>query len=341
MKKRIWITGIVFLVLSCCLLLWHRKREPQTETRPQDAAAEGRTVGSEKKTVPTNQMEDFVRNSLTNQLFQKTPSLGHSNAAYEKIIANWQAPIEFYGKVVDENSNAVAGARVSFYWFEEPTENGNRSATTQSDAAGLFLLQGARGPTLAVSVSKDGYYSSQEREHPVFRYGSFAGDDFSPDPRNPVVFHLKKKSASEPLVKWKHNYRIPLDGTAFEINLSTGEPAKAGMGDITIQCPTENPKEAGQKYNWHCRVAMLNGGVVRTDEEFPFLAPETGYTPAIEIDMPADAKEWADEARFKFYYHLADGRYGRISFSMIAHGQHFCIIDAIQNPSGSRNLEPP
>jgi len=313
--------------------------ESQATKGPQSTANEPGTPDLEKKNLAAGHTADPVQISPTNELFPKIPSLEQSNAAYQKIIANWQAPIEFYGKVIDENSNAVVGANVSFYWFEQPTENGNKSFTTQSDAEGLFLLKGARGPTLAVSVSKEGYYSSKEREHPVFRYGSFAGDDFSPDPRNPVVFHLKKKGTSESLVKWKRNYRISRDGTPFQINLSTGEPAKAGMGDFTIQCPTENPKEGEQRYNWHCRLAILNGGMVRTDEEFPFSAPETGYTPTIDIDMPADAKEWSDEARFKFYYHLADGRYGRISFSMIAHGQNFCLIDCVQNPSGSRNLE--
>jgi hypothetical protein len=37
---------------------------------------------------------------------------------------------------------------------------------------------------------------------------------------------------------------------------------------------------------------------------------------------------------------VADGRYGRMTFSMIAGGQHFCMIDSVLNPSGSRNLEP-
>ncbi len=36
---------------------------------------------------------------------------------------------------------------------------------------------------------------------------------------------------------------------------------------------------------------------------------------------------------------MADGRYGRMTFSMIAGGQHFCMIDSFLNPSGARNWE--
>ena len=30
----------------------------------------------------------------------------------------WQTPMEFYGKVIDENGNAIAGASVRFEWDE-------------------------------------------------------------------------------------------------------------------------------------------------------------------------------------------------------------------------------
>jgi hypothetical protein len=56
--------------------------------------------------------------------------------------------------------------------------------------------------------------------------------------------------------------------------------------------------------------------------------------------MPANKPDWKDDVDLKFYYRLADGRYGRMTFSMIAGGQHFFMIDSLPNPSGSRNLEP-
>jgi hypothetical protein len=80
--------------------------------------------------------------------------------------------------------------------------------------------------------------------------------------------------------------------------------------------------------------------MVPTDEEFPFVAPEDGYTLTNEIAMPTGRTNWTSQVDLKLYFRLADGRYGRMKFSMIAGGQHFCMIDSVLNPSGSRNLEP-
>jgi hypothetical protein len=259
-----------------------------------------------------------------------------------EVLSTWQAPIEFYGKVVDDNTNAVAGATVTFHWVETPTENGNRTSTVLSDAAGLFSLTGARGPSLSVSVSKDGYYTSRSPGLPDFRYGFFANSDYSPDEGNPVVFRLHKKGTPEPLVATKRNYRIPRDGTPVAIDVVTGASTPGENGNLVVRCWTNDEgKRSGQKYDWHCVITIPGGGAISTDEEFPFLAPETGYKSTVEINMPAYLPDWKDDVDLKFYHRLADGRYGRMTFSMVAHGQHFCMIDAVLNPTGSRNLEPP
>jgi hypothetical protein len=254
-----------------------------------------------------------------------------------QFLATWQAPIEFYGKVVDENSNAVAGATVSFHWVEVLDETGNRTSTTESDAEGLFSLHGARGPSLSVSVSKEGYYPRRGGA----QYGVLANSDFSPDPQNPVIFLLRKKGKPESLIALSRSYRIPRDGTPVSIDLVTGATATGESGNFVVRCWTDDQgKRSGQKYDWHCLITVPGGGMVPTDEEFPFLAPENGYVLTNEIAMPADRTNWTSQVDLKFYFRLADGRYGRMKFSMIAGGQHFCMIDSILNPSGSQNLEP-
>ncbi len=258
----------------------------------------------------------------------------------KKSLGVWQNPIEFYGKVVDENSAPVSGAHVNFHWVETPTPEGNRDTNTESDSAGLFSLHDARGPDLAVSVSKEGYYSSR-RDPPGFKYGVYSDGDFSPDAQNPVVFHLRKMGKGEALVSLKQNHGVPRDGTPWAIDLATGKTTAGEGGDLIVQCWTQDAgKLPGAKYDWRCVLTIPGGGIAPTGEEFPFLAPETGYQPTMEIDMPADQTNWNSQVDLKFYYRLADGRYGRMTFSMIAGGQHFCMIDSVLNPSGSRNLEP-
>src|ERR1700722_4207566 len=83
-----------------------------------------------------------------------------SNALQQRILSDWQRPIDFYGKVVDENTNAIEGANIAFGWSELPNEEGTRKASTTSDGQGLFSLRDQRGPALDVWVSKPGYVSS-------------------------------------------------------------------------------------------------------------------------------------------------------------------------------------
>lgn len=344
MRKRIWIVCAVALTVLLLFLLFRAREQQQTALPEQEQrqASEQPSRPEGPKSPQTQQAQNPVTPPAIVPGVTTAPaaSVENSNALPAELLNTWQAPIEFYGKVVDENTNPVAGAAVNFHWVETPTEDGNRTSATQSDAAGLFSLTGARGPSLSVSVSKEGYYTSRSGL-PDFKYGFFAHQEFSPDAANPVIFKLRKKGTPEPLVAMKRNYRMPRDGTPVAIDVATGEKATGESGNLVVRCWTNDQgKRSGEKYDWRCVVAIPGGGAVATDEEFPFLAPETGYQPTAEINMPADQDGWKDDVDLKFFYRLADGRYGRMTFSMIAGGQHFCMIDSVLNPTGSRNLEP-
>ena len=340
MRKRIWIPLVI--VLAVCLLLLFKTKQHQRSALPEQGEA------------PTNQASQpeqpkAVENRRTSNTSQPPPlppsatplaqALATTNPMAAMRLAMWQAPIEFYGKVVDENSNVVVGAQVSFHWVEIPAPEGNRTSTTESDGGGLFSLHGKHGPSLKVSVSKEGYYAPHRGEW-GFTYALGPGV-ISPDPQNPVIFNLRKKGMGENLIGVKQNYRVARDGTPLGIDLITGKASIGGNGDFVVQCWTQDEgKPSGSKYDWRCVVTVPGGGVVTNNDEFAFLAPENGYVLTNEIAMPADRTNWTSDVDLKFYYRLADGRYGRMTFSMIAGGQHFCMIDSILNPSGSRNLEP-
>lgn len=338
MRKQIWIPLVV--VLAACLLMLFRTKQPQRSATPQPGEA---LTNQPSNPEPTKAAENRPA-SKTARTTAVPPvvvvpavHVEASNGEAATILAAWQTPIEFYGKVIDEKSNAVGGAQISFDWVETPTESGNRRTNTESDAEGLFSLHSQRGPNLGVAVSKEGYYPTSGGA----RYGPFGNPDFTPDARNPVVFQLRKKGEGASLVVMKRNYGIPRDGTPVSIDLATGATSTGENGNVVVRCWTNDQgKQSGEKYEWRCVVTVPGGGVVLTDEEFAFLAPESGYKPTAEINMPADVQGWKDDVDLKFYYRLADGRYGRMTFSMIAGGQHFCMIDSLLNPSGSRNLEP-
>ncbi len=343
MRARVFIFCGIVLAVCLWILLRHAPEQKETESVEVQTPATNQPVVSQSAppkvaTVhpppPQKPPPDLTSNAV------QRGSAESVNEMNQRALAQWQAPISFYGKVVDESNNPVGGANIHFRWSEKPAQDGMRTADTESDAEGLFSLQGERGRSLTVWFSKDGYYASHSGQK-TFLY-ALGQDIISPAPYNPVIFQLRKKGQGvAALIRLKKNYRVARDGTPLAIDLTTGASANSENGNLVVRCWTQDAgKRSGEKYDWRCVVSMPGGGAVTNDDEFAFAAPSEGYAPTLEIAMPADRPDWTSDVDLKFYYRLADGRYGRMTFSMIAGGQHFCMIDSVLNPTGSRDLEP-
>jgi hypothetical protein len=44
---------------------------------------------------------------------------------------------------------------------------------------------------------------------------------------------------------------------------------------------------------WHATIEAIDAGLIQSDDKFIYEAPEEGYQPKIQIDMPADANKGA------------------------------------------------
>jgi hypothetical protein len=261
--------------------------------------------------------------------------------AMERAKDEWRAPINFWGKVVDESGMPVTDAQVSFGWTDlSPTEGYSRVQDV-SDSNGSFALLSRTGKRLSVSVSKEGYYTANPQTQ-YFEYGD-KYERFTPDSRNPVVFRLRKKGKAEPLIA--HEYpgfakidKLHRDGTPLELDLINGTKVATGTGDVVFEFWSVPIEKTTKVFDWNCRISVPNGGIMFTEEEFNFLAPESGYAPQVEIDMPVSELNWRPQFTQKYYVRLKDGRYGRIEFYLLARNGVFRVKSAI-NPSGSRNLE--
>jgi hypothetical protein len=263
------------------------------------------------------------------------------NERIKQFMALWQTPIEFFGQVMDENTNPIAGANVQFRWEDKPMEEVEKTATTASDSQGLFSLQGEHGVSLVVSVGKEGYYGSHDSQQ-TFHYAVLG--HFSPSMLNPVIFHLRKKGKGESLIvtdfpSFAKIAQLHHDGTPVAIDLLKGAQVPAGDGQLKLEFWRDISNMNIQPFNWKLQLSALGGGLVETDEEFDFQAPESGYQPSIVIDMPATNQNWQGEVRSKYYIQLPDGKYGRIDFYLLPRNGVFTVQTVI-NPTGSRNLEP-
>jgi hypothetical protein len=271
------------------------------------------------------------------------PTPTTTNSHLTQALTAWQTSIEFYGKVVDEQTNPVAEAQVEFRWMELPDNKGSRSTNTASDSAGLFAIKGAKGPTLSVYVSKPGYYTSRGTPN-GYTYSDALGDRFHPDAQNPVVFVLRKKGPGVPLVQAKFSStaksaQLRHDGSAVDVNLMTGEMATTGNAQLELKLWRDDLMQGARTFDWKLQLSVQGGGILGTDSEFPFEAPESGYEPSVVIDMPATNEIWRDEITSNFYVRLSNGDYGRFNLYVLTYNGAFRIESAV-NPSGSPILEP-
>jgi hypothetical protein len=268
-----------------------------------------------------------------------------TNEISRQVEADWQKPIEFYGKVLDENSNAIAGASIRFQWADRTENVAANTSTTESDAGGLFSLHGKLGRSLEVWVSKEGYYASHGGYKGVLY--SLGNDIYSPDPQNPVIFNLRKKGAPESLIHiagiglhTMRDFLLAADGKPTEVSLHDGRLAPAGQGDLKVEFQAGPPLDNfPSRISWQCQVTIPGGGLVQTDEEFPFLAPENGYQEFDQCNV--GATNWTETLDKQYYVKLRDGNFGRVKLRVIGvPNRAFFRMESFLNPSGSRNLEP-
>ena len=211
---------LALLVLIACLAIWFLSHRPPNPNAPQPVASETNQAGPLLDGAPATRVASVPSaHSGTVPLPQNNAAPGEDrrkqmDEPLEKAHDRWRTPIEFYGKVVDENTNPVAGAQVNFDCNDTSAE-GTSFYHTQSDANGLFSIRGIRGMLLGVKVNKEGYY-------PYLPFGDnfyYAGrnQNFVPNASSPVVFRLKKKGIAEPLIVLDRNFQISISGKPLEL----------------------------------------------------------------------------------------------------------------------------
>lgn len=256
------------------------------------------------------------------------------------VMASLNMPIEFYGVVIDQNNNPVPKAEVYYSALDKFDAPGS-AYQGRSDASGLFSIKGVRGAVLNVGVRKKGYYSIDGKSAGMFAYGVGADEARRKPPTQnaPAIFVLHKMGQTESLVHFDQYYKISRTGEPVEVNLETGK--LVNRGSLRVQAWTDD-LQSGKKvrYGWRCLLSVPGGGLLERVNEFVFEAPVEGYSESVEIVMPHDADRWNPQGQRSYFIKLADDRYARLEFKMIAGGEHYFRLESYYNPiSGSRNLE--
>lgn len=253
--------------------------------------------------------------------------------------------LNFYGRVVDQEGNPVVGAKVNLeaqanYFDENRSEQ--KPYTVETGANGDFNLIGAYGAIITVSsIEKDGFELSKKADR---HYSYTLPADFHPDPRNPVIFKMWKKVPSEPLVGASKTFRIIPDGRPFTIDLLKHEekPGISSSGDIIVRITRPQKLVPGRKFDWSYSIEAIDGGIIRTNSDFLYQAPETGYMPKYEFSAPATNAHWFGWAKEQFYIKSRGGQvYGSLEAEIGTDYDDHAVFkaDYALNPAASRNLE--
>ncbi len=269
--------------------------------------------------------------------------------AFQQSVEDKNSPIEFYGKVVDQNGAPISGVKVNAsarQWYVRAPGTFDAGAhfipiERETRADGRFDIRGMRADGFDLkSIAKEGYDSSPKTTH---SFGPNSGGF-----ENPVLFKMWKRGASAQLISQDIDTRIPYDATPVVFDLLTGQQVaeSSTAGDLRVSL-VRNPLNLSSSYSrafeWHATIEALNGGLVRSDDDFMNVAPESGYQPRIQIDMPADATNWVNIYDISFLPARGGNVYSRVKLEFrvdSAKPQTGFTITSAANSSGSRNLQP-
>jgi len=345
MRKSVLI--ICGLVLAVCFWLLLRQLGRQIELRPPEVqttstnhsgvlkSPRAEQASSEKDAVKSPSQRDGkdVFRALGIDTNSRTPTA-------EQIL---QKPIDFYGKVIDENSNAVSGANIGFRWDDLKAPDWTRTSATTSDSDGLFSLNGKRGATLTVSVSKEGYYTSRKDTDSF--YFVFAPNNrvYSPDQSNPSIFHLHKKGQGVELVTSANGLQpslaalVPIDGEPVKVDLLQQKVGASGDLELSQVKPDRSHWQSAT--NWSFHMSIPAGGFIEEADAFPFTAPETGYQSRVDLNFAKGDPAWATQITKTYYIAFGEPRkyaWLRVNANI---AQQTVFLQYAINPDGSRNLE--
>jgi hypothetical protein len=337
---------LVVVLAILALLLWRWPVRHQSVTKqlqqqignsnvPMANAANARQSTSSVATVgiPSGTNFTIIESPLHKQL--QTPE------GFQKYVEEKNVPIEFFGKIIDQDSNALAGAVVKSvirHWTAPVAfQMGSKDIPVEriSDKDGRFEINGETGDGFDIAVTKDGY-DAEPGQH---SFGAVGGS-FD----NPVVFKMWSTNIHEKLIGGGKSFDIVPDGRRYFINLTDDTISESGQGDLRVWIKYTNQVVRGQVYDWSAEIAVINGGL----SEVPlgtamYQAPTDGYVPSYQSRQQIEGGQRGSTGEHQFYLLLKNGQqYGQMSIGLYApfNNQTPGLIRLTYaiNPSGSRIL---
>lgn len=376
-KYKRWLYSLLVVILIVVILAVYIRAGSE---KADDSLSE--TVSAVPQQMPQQSMKSTQKEALepsgeprrqvstdTSDEIDEKPSdvseqaWGLISSAHEKLKGK-TVPILFYGKVVDQDNEPVAGAsvkvKVIYYGGFSLTKllsmEGNykeRELKLITDAEGRFKVDGVEGESLRIWVSKEDY-SGPERES-LYDYDPAEKNLLHrPDPANPELFTLWKSGAGVDLLTSEVRLFIKNDDPqrVYTVNLLEKQiyPGVSDQGDMVVEAYNEGrgwdetkKRPIRKRYDWSISLKLLGGGMFQMDDQYPYRAPAAGYQEALIFQASKSDPSWKSAFNGMSYYFVdKQGRYGslRLDVDAGAEGVIVRFEEVAVNPTGSRNLQP-
>ena len=363
MKKIIIFITAVTIILVLYLLIENKTSSDDTtsplSTKSTTSDSQGKEV-REFKRPESNLAKTMNEIELTDEELAAKPESSDEMAWRAKVFSHRakvqmeNGDVKFYGKVVDQKNQPIAGAEVSAYSKqyvesikEQVAAGGGKIDTIHvqvfTDSKGLFSIMGYRARALQFeSIVKHGY--SAPPNLPEFTYSPLYPNTHISKKSFPVVFKIREKLNPEPLIHTKSQKRLVIDGRSYAFNLKTGE--------LTENKDEENFKikvradydavEGPMYYPWGVEISVPEGGIILSQDPQSYLAPKTGYEPKLSWAFQAKETNWNDRLKKAFYIKSKDGEfYAYVRLNLITFHTNNATLQmkVFLNPAGSRVLE--
>jgi len=343
-----YIFVLVLVVLA--IFAWRQPKQHETSSEsPQkiDQSTTNVSVVIPKTNIATQTMavSPVLKTNIVRNDREKVEAI-------RQYMESQNIPIEFYGQVIDQNSNPVSGVIVKGVvlhikvivpapWGDEDQ---NIPINEKTDLEGRLEARDVSGRAFDIeSIQKDGYRLSPKTQMD-YAYSGVA-NPYHPDPQNPLIIRMWKLAEPQQLVS-HHLSRIgiPVDGQPVQFDLFNGKKVPSG-GQLIVRLKRDPQIIAPRsRYDWSLQLEIPNGGLATNNDEFMYQAPESGYQETFKFDMPKDADNWTTAINQQFYIQLENGKsFGSLVVRMntIHDTPPLGInLDIIINPSGSRSLQP-
>jgi len=274
--------------------------------------------------------------------------VGKSKKIY-KLQQSLNQPINFVGKVVDQDGNGVEGVEITYTVAHYPIVPrpdfswATQSKKITSDNTGVFVISNESGVHFHLKhFKKPGYQFSQYANIYLKSYKKFPDDKLWKDYSQASPYILKSWKLTKParLVHATKFIGLRNDGRIYSLDFMSKRFKEEGVrwGDLVVSMTMAT--RDNNRFDWTVKIEVDNGGIMESEDEIMNMAPNAGYKEKWQFEMLASDSKWKSRLRKRFYIYT-NKRYGRVEMEFVPGYRGGSAIDLTYwiNPTGSRNLE--